>query len=258
MRKRAESPRTRRVKPSAQASGRGTQLQWRSRFYRHRYDLKKGTHGNIHLQRSWDKYGENKFSFEITEIIEPEKIKEREQFYLDNEDKTKMYNIGLQASGGDNITNNPNYETIVSNITKGVRKRYANMTLEQKIAYSKRMSGENNPNFGNKDGWSDEQKRKASIRMSERKVSTETRKKMSDFQKELWKNESYKERISANRKGNGNAFYGKRHNLETKQILAEKTKERISRMTDAEKLKWREKISQNSPVKRQVSIEGVI
>lgn len=52
------------------------------RWSQHRDELNKGTHGNPHLQRAWNKYGQSSFKFEVIEECEPSIQFEREQFYL--------------------------------------------------------------------------------------------------------------------------------------------------------------------------------
>ena len=55
-------------------------------FYQRRYNhlnsLKRGKHSNKFLQRTYNKYGEDAFQFEIIEICE-ENIIEREQYWID-------------------------------------------------------------------------------------------------------------------------------------------------------------------------------
>ena len=54
------------------------------RWSKHRNDLRKGVHGNPHLQASWTKHGENSFTFEILEVVDCEKNRiAREQFWID-------------------------------------------------------------------------------------------------------------------------------------------------------------------------------
>ena len=62
--------------------------------------LNKNIHGNAHLQRAWDKYGESNFKFEIIEECEPVVRFEREQFYLNtlNPFDENGYNIVRQIS----------------------------------------------------------------------------------------------------------------------------------------------------------------
>ena len=44
-------------------SSKNIEKRWRT----HSNNLKNGKHHNIHLQRSWDKYGEDNFVFELVE-----------------------------------------------------------------------------------------------------------------------------------------------------------------------------------------------
>lgn len=83
------------------------------RRIRHISALRSNTHGNQHLQRAWNKYGEESFKIEVVEVCNESVLLEREQYYLDlwrSYDPSIGYNIGLQTSGGDNYTNNPNKE----------------------------------------------------------------------------------------------------------------------------------------------------
>lgn len=53
--------------------------------------LKSGKHHSIHLQRAWNLYGEENFVVELLEVVLPNNITEREQYYLDN--NSPEYNI---------------------------------------------------------------------------------------------------------------------------------------------------------------------
>lgn len=47
-----------------------TMKSFSERFRKHRNQLRNGNHFNIHLQRAWNKYGEQNFKFEIVEVID--------------------------------------------------------------------------------------------------------------------------------------------------------------------------------------------
>jgi len=67
------------------------------RRYEHKYQLKRGTHGNSHLQRSWDKYGADSFIFEMIEpVTDKEALIQCEQRWLDivRANGDEVYNIG--------------------------------------------------------------------------------------------------------------------------------------------------------------------
>lgn len=113
------------------------------RWKTHLNQLKNGKHHNIHLQRSWDKYGESSFIFEVVEECNEKVLLELEQKYLDSNPE---YNIGVKSSGGDNLTKNPNKNDIISRMTDSVRNRYKLMSKnEKKEKHSQPM--DKNPNW---------------------------------------------------------------------------------------------------------------
>jgi len=120
-------------------SSKNIEKRWRT----HSNNLKNGKHHNAHLQRSWDKYGEDNFVFELVEECNETILLELEQKYLD---LNPEFNIGIKSSGGDNLTKNPNKEDIVRRMTQSVRKRYELMSEdERKEKHSQPM--DKNPNW---------------------------------------------------------------------------------------------------------------
>lgn len=69
------------------------------RLNHHYHALLRGTHKNSHLQRAWNKYGEDSFDFVIVEICDASKARDLEQVYLDNIPEGMGYNINKQATG---------------------------------------------------------------------------------------------------------------------------------------------------------------
>ncbi len=66
----------------------------------HWTQLRNGCHQNKHLQRSWDKYGEKDFVFEIVELCSITDLLNREQYHLDlmqPYDDDKTFNVALDA-----------------------------------------------------------------------------------------------------------------------------------------------------------------
>lgn len=61
----------------------GSALNLRRRKEEHFGLLHKNKHGNSHLQRAWNKYGEAAFIFEVIELVLPPFLLEREQHWLD-------------------------------------------------------------------------------------------------------------------------------------------------------------------------------
>lgn len=174
----------------------GSSKNIETRWLKHKNDLNKGNHINIILQRAWDKYGGDNFSFEVVEECDKNIILEREQYYLDlNPD----YNIGLKSNGGDNLTKNPNKDLIVKKITESVKQRYNLMTDEdKKEKHSQPM--ETNPNW----------KGGTSFKYCECGV------KISPINNSCIN--------CRDKSGVNNPFFGKQHSEETKKKLSEKRK----------------------------------
>jgi group I intron endonuclease len=116
------------------------------RWNKHKRDLNKNKHHNIHLQNSWNKNGEKNFEFDILEEINND-ILLLEQSYLNVfVGQPDCYNISKHSLGGDNLTNNPNRKEIIMRMTTSLHERYSNMSEEErKDIYGKK--GDSNPNW---------------------------------------------------------------------------------------------------------------
>lgn len=81
----------------------GQAVDIEDRWRKHKSPLRKNKHGNPHLQKAWNKYGESSFKFSKLERVPEEKnLKDREQFWMDKLDvcnREKGYNICPLASG---------------------------------------------------------------------------------------------------------------------------------------------------------------
>jgi group I intron endonuclease len=90
------------------------------RWSEHKKHLNGNYHINKKLQNAWNFYGKENFEFTIIELINDFNLLVKEQFYLDMfkpHMKEIGYNINPSAYGGDTITNNPNKEQIIKNMT---------------------------------------------------------------------------------------------------------------------------------------------
>lgn len=75
-----------------------------SRWKRHVRRLQPNKHGNVKLQRAWNKYGKGSFEFVILEIVpDGKELFATEQRYLDiaRSEMDKCYNLNFEASGGE-------------------------------------------------------------------------------------------------------------------------------------------------------------
>lgn len=108
------------------------------RYNGHLYRIKRKEHHNEHLQRSFDKHGEDKFVYEILEEVKDLSILDlREKHWIDH-------------YGGINSDNTYNFkDPLLNEYSDYVRSKMSKSSL-----------GENNPNYGNK--WTDEQRKKMS------------------------------------------------------------------------------------------------
>ena len=71
------------------------------RWVDHKYELNRGIHANTFLQNSWNKYGEESFSFSIVEEVNEDKLDEKEQYWIDYYNTFNDSNHYNLTSGGD-------------------------------------------------------------------------------------------------------------------------------------------------------------
>ena len=114
----------------------GSTCKLHKRWGQHKTDLRFNRHFNSKLQNAWNKYGEDKFVFEILEEVEPkqELLFEKENYHITSlkpYERDIGFNICPKAEGGDNFTYNPRKEEI-------------------RKVLSELSSGENNFMFGKK------------------------------------------------------------------------------------------------------------
>jgi len=112
------------------------------RFHGHLSKLHKNIHDNEHLQRSWNKYGEDNFKFYILEETKSEEYRIIEQKYLDiiKNDRPNCYNMKFVVEGSDSICMcSPKTRLKISNSKKGTipYNKGIPMTNKQKKLISK-------------------------------------------------------------------------------------------------------------------------
>jgi group I intron endonuclease len=121
----------------------GSSIDVDDRWYKHKYFLKNDKHWNIHLQRAWNKYGEENFVFEIVEeALDKSNLLKREQWYLDNENC--RYNISRSATGG-NLGYIVNEKISLSKM--GDKNPSKRIEVKEKLSKAKlgKYDGQNNP-----------------------------------------------------------------------------------------------------------------
>ena len=129
-----------------------------NRWRKHKCDLNNKNHYNDHLQKAWDKYGENNFNFYILEYCEIKNLDEKENYYID------FYNVVNRKYGYNNKSGGQNGG---SKYSEESRKKMSESQKkicedEERISllrenslktwsneeYRKSRSGENHPLYG--------------------------------------------------------------------------------------------------------------
>lgn len=174
----------------------GSAINLHKRKIHHLFQLRNKSHGNHHLQKIYDKYGEDKFSFIVLEQVQNKEILlEAEQKWIDSFDFTKLINICPIAGN-----------TLGRTHSEYTKKKISDNHHD--------VSGENNPMFG----------KKAELSPSfGKKRSNETKLKISQALKgkNSWCKGVKRPEHSEKLKGEKNSFYGKHHTEDNKQKISE-------------------------------------
>ena len=155
----------------------GSAVNIKRRWAEHRSQLGANKHGNRHLQNSWNKHGEDSFTFEVLECCEKERLIEREQFYIDNE--KPAYNISPTAGNTLGVKRTDETKRKISEAKKGKVR-----SDETKRKMSEAKKGEKNAFYGKHH--TDESKRKISEAKKGKVRSDETKRKISEAMKRVW------------------------------------------------------------------------
>ena len=184
----------------------GSSKQIEKRWEQHLQALEKGEHHSILLQRAWNKYGKECFEFTIKEECREEELLLKEQKHLDLKPE---YNVGAQASGGDNLTNHPHRENILERRSKTLADKFKKLSEEER----KSIYGKEKDSNGNWKGG------KTFCKCGTRINST-----ASSCIKCL------------DRSGEKNPFYNKKHTEQTKQVLREHAVNREKKPSNTKKI----------------------
>jgi len=136
----------------------GSSVNLRARLHQHIHFLLKGKHHNVHLQRAFNKYGIDNFTFSVIEECEVDRLLEREEYYINKYSS---------------LHNDKGFNIVATPTDGGVGKT---VSEETKRKLSDRFSGEGNPNYGK--CLSEETKEKIRQAHLGKEVSEETREKL--------------------------------------------------------------------------------
>lgn len=152
----------------------GSTNDMRRRWFNHINYLRRGVHGNPHLQAAYNKYGEGAFSFCVLEQVKDEAIlDEREQYWLDHkfEADDNPYNIAVCAEAP--ARGIPKSEETKRKLSEATKKQV----------------------------WSEESRKKLSKTLAGRKFSVEHRRKIGDAHRGKIVSEESKQRMREAQKG---------------------------------------------------------
>lgn len=100
----------------------GSSVNIAKRFREHIGHLRRRTHPNYHLQKAWDKYGENSFHFHVLDYVEDEQeLLPCEQQWIDS--IKPVYNISPIAGNTRGVIFTEARKTRISEKAKGNRRR---------------------------------------------------------------------------------------------------------------------------------------
>lgn len=186
------------------------------RKHRHLRDLRRGKHHNDFLQRVFNKYGEPAFAWKIKLTESKVEAVSLEQHYLFKHmfDPLCM-NIGVHATGGDNLTKHPDRENIIARMTASVRASMLKLSVEEKKKLFG-LKGIRNGMYGKNHTEQARALMTAAVRSRDYShlkgipKSAETKQKLAEAAKRRVASEDYR-----------NPFAGKTHSAETLQRCSE-------------------------------------
>lgn len=178
------------------------------RARRHMREMGLGAHHNVQIQRDFNSGAGFVFEKIADDLSREEAYNLEQQLLSENADSPLLYNIGIAARGGDNLTRNPNRLDIVRRIKTTLKRNMKLLSSDERKKIWGR-SGESNPMYGRTH--TEEARRAISSKNVGRTYTChpftlEHRKKISECAKL--------------RVGEKNSFYGKTHSDETKKKLS--------------------------------------
>lgn len=177
----------------------GSSSRLRQRKHEHFKYLKNNKHCNTHLQKSYNKYGKEKFIFEIIEEVlfneDSEILKinllEREQYWLDKYFGENCYNL-LPVAGS----------KLGSKASEETKKKLSESQKGNKYCLGNKASEETKQKMSaSAKNKSDDVRKRTSNTLKGHEVSEETRRKISEKQKGKFVSEETRRKLSESHKG---------------------------------------------------------
>ncbi len=208
--------------------------------------LNQGTHQNSKLQSEWDKYGRERFTFEVKELCKRSELLRLEQETINSckEEGVDIYNEDTFPPSRVGTKLSEEHKRKIGEANKGhavsleARKKISDANKER--VYTEKQLQR----------YAEINRRLAEKRKGKFHHSEESKQKMSDAIKGRKHSEESKQKMSAIRKGKSlgeeNPFYGKEHSDEVKKQMSKGTKEwwqtpeNHSKMKQAAKVRWQD------------------
>ena len=212
----------------------GSAVSFRRRWGQHRCELRKNMHRNDHLQKAWNKYGENAFEFNVILLCDTDNLLYYEQVLLDN--LKPVYNICPVAGSTFGRIFSDEAKRKMSNSKKGKPLSEDHKQKLSEASKNRHCSDETRKKISEaKTGHSltEETKRKISEAKIGHIATEEHRRKLSESGKRYWNengktrivSEETKQKLSESKSGELHPMFGKHHGEETKRKISESNKQ---------------------------------
>lgn len=205
----------------------GSAANIKQRFNTHKNRLIKQNHHSVKLQRAWDKYGAESFSFDIIEECEEAVLLEREQHWIDHYKSAigrNGYNVCAVAGRTTGFKVSEETKRKHSEREKGKKKTPEHVAAVSASLKGHEVSDETRKKIGDKarEKWKDPEYRAMMVeKLKNRpKPSDATKEKHSQRVKKLWEDQEYRQKMVERASG----F---RHTEESKAKIAESNRTRV-------------------------------
>ena len=194
----------------------GSAVNIKGRWAVHVCLLKANKHHSIKLQRAWNKYGGDGFTFSVIEVVEDvESLVSREQHYIDLHNSAAI-GFNVSPTAGSCLGRKLSDESKRKIAEKAIGRKASDETRRKMSIALRRRKGERRP---------EETRRRIAERAMGRVVSEETRRKMSEAMKGVERHPEHAAKIAAANK----ARAGIKASDEARQKMSIAAKNRVDR-----------------------------
>lgn len=206
---------------------------FKERWRIHKLGLSKNKHHSAYIQRIYNKHGIDVLIFKTLEICEPQDCIKLEQVYLDSYFHEGLANGSPSAGSMLGYKHTDAARLNMSKAKQGILNNRYGIRLSDDV---KEKIGKSNTGKQR----TEELRKKLSVINTGKLASNEAKVNMSQAQKRIWSRPNQKEAARIRFSGEKNPFYGKFHNLSTKEAIKNKKLEKSKLpYTTKSRNKWR-------------------